>query len=69
MTIETHKVIEDGKVVSAGVCTLWLQYSQILNDVLTLFITICTSIYVGRRAFKTIVETVKDIKQFYKKRR
>lgn len=69
MTIETHKVIEDGKVVSAGVCTLWLQYSQVLNEVLTLFITICTAIYVGRRAIKAIIDTVKDIKSFCKKRR
>lgn len=69
MNIETHKVVEDGKVMSASICTLWLQYSQILNETLTVFISVCTAIYVGRRAIKAIFDTVKDIKSFYKKRR
>ena len=69
MTTETHKVIEDGKVVSAGVCTLWLQYSLVLNEVLTLFISICTAIYVGRKAVKAIIATAKEIKEYYKDRK
>ena len=69
MTVEPHKVIEDGKVVGAGACTIWLQYSQVLNETLTLFITICTAVYVGRRAVKAVIDTVKDIKGYYKRKR
>ena len=69
MTIEPHKVIEDGKVVGAGACTIWLQYSQILNETLTLFISLCTAVYVGRKAIKAIIMTVKDIKRYIKKKR
>ena len=69
MTVEPHKVIEDGKVVGAGACTIWLQYSQVLNETLTLFITICTAVYVGRRAIKDIFDTIKDIKKYFKKKK
>lgn len=69
MTVEPHKVIEDGKVVGAGACTIWLQYSQVLNETLTLFITICTAVYVGRRAVKAVIDTIKDLKKYFKKKR
>lgn len=69
MTIEPHKVIEDGKVVGAGACTIWLQYSQVLNETLTLFISLCTAVYVGRKAIKAIIMTIKDIKKYLKKKR
>lgn len=69
MTIEPHKVIEDGKVVGAGACTIWLQYSQVLNETLTLFISICTAVYVGRKAIKALIATVRDIKRYFKKKR
>lgn len=69
MSIEASKVIEDSKVVSAGVCTLWLQYSQILNETLTLFISLCTAVYVGRKAVKAILLSIKDIKRYFKKKR
>jgi len=69
MTIEPHKVIEDGKVVGAGACTIWLQYSQVLNETLTLFISICTAVYVGRKAFKATMATIRDIKKYLKKKR
>ena len=69
MTIVPHKVIEDGKVVGAGACTIWLQYSQVLNETLTLFISLCTAVYVGRKAIKAIIMTIKDIKKYLKKKR
>jgi len=69
MNVEPHKLVEDGKVVGAGTCTIWLQYSQVLNETLTLFITICTAVYVGRRAFKAVVGIIKDIKKYFKKKR
>lgn len=69
MTVEPHKVIEDGKVVGAGACTIWLQYSQVLNETLTLFITICTAVYVGRRAVKSVIDTIKDLKKYFKKKK
>ena len=69
MTIEAHNVIEDGKVVTAGICTIWLQYSQLLNETLTLFISLCTAIYVGRKAVKAVIETIKDIKALRNKKK
>lgn len=69
METGVQQVIEDSKVVSAGVCTLWLQYSQVLSETLTLFISVCTAIYVGRRAVKAILDTIKDFKAFIKKRK
>ena len=69
MNIDAHRVVEDTKVVSAGVCTVWLQYSQVLNETLTLFISICTSIYVGRRAYRAIVDSIKDFRKWRKKKR
>ena len=69
MNVEPHKLVEDGKVVGAGTCTIWLQYSQVLNETLTLFITICTAVYVGRRAIKAIVDSIKDVKKYIKKKR
>lgn len=69
MSLEPHKVIEDTKVVSAGACTIWLQYSQVLNETLTLFISICTSVYVGRRAYRAVLDTIKDFRRWRKKRK
>lgn len=69
MSAEVHKMVEDGKVVGAGVCTVWLQYSQVLNETLTLFISLCTAVYVGRRAYKAIADTICDIHNWFKKRK
>lgn len=61
--ITSDQIVEDSKVVSAGAGTIWLQYSNVLNETLTLFISLCTAIYVGRKAYKTIKEIIKTMKK------
>ena len=52
-----ERIIEDSKVIgSAGVAIL-LEYAQVFNTIITLCISICTLIYVAKRAWQVLQET------------
>lgn len=49
-----EKILEDSKVIGSAGLALGLEYAQILNSFLSLLISICTLIYVGKRAYQIV---------------
>ena len=47
-----ERLVEDAKVVSSASIAVFLDYTQAINSLLTVLVTICTLIYVSCRAYR-----------------
>lgn len=58
-----ERISEDVKVLSSASVSVFLDYAQVFNTVVTLLISICTLVYVANRAYQVI----RDIWREHKK--
>ena len=49
-----ENLIEDGKVIGSASIAVLLDYAQIFNQIITLFISVCTLVYVANRAYYSL---------------
>ena len=50
----SSEMIEDGKVIASAALAVVLDAAQVCNQVITLFISLSTLVYVAARAYQTI---------------
>ncbi len=62
-----ERIIEDGKVVASASFAILLDYAQLLNTLITLGISICTFIYVAKRARQVLTEPRRKGRRYAKK--
>ena len=62
-----ERIIEDSKVVGSAGVVILLEYAQVFNTLITLCISICTLIYVSKRAWQVLRETFPHNKKRKKK--
>ena len=58
-----EKIASDVKVVGFSAVSFILDYTQVINSVLTLMISICTFIYVFNRAIQVVKSVWKPMKK------
>lgn len=49
-----ERITEDVKVLGSAGLSVFLDYAQVFNTLITLLISVCTLVYVANRAFQVI---------------
>ena len=57
-----ENLIEDSKVVGSASIAVLLDYTQVFNQIITLFISLCTLVYVANRAYYSLFVYKKNYK-------